>query len=1076
MKTWTHLLSWTAVLLLVAGAVVSLLHLRIARRRRWIGLAVLLILAAVAVAAINLPWFRSATMLVSGVHELAGAAVLMAAAALVLATLVSAGTLLRQHQAALNGVSELRRGAEKTLRRYQRMVETLPDAFVILENGRIRFVNRAFARIFGIDEEAALDRTLAEIVSPSGSLGAVAQWPPVSPDRNAWEGEAPKEVFLRRPDGEHRWIQARFNRVSRLGEPGLDVAVIRDVTEERNASNLRRVLYEITLEAQRDCEPQELFAALQRVLNKVMDARSFFVALYDAERDELSFPFYRDEMTPEAPPPMPPGKTLCGYVLRNGTPFFVDSTGFRDLQKRGEVELVGHEPQDWIGVPLMLHGRPAGVLAVQSYTEEKVYGKNEEALLTAAAGHLARLLELTRARRALREREERYRAIFDHSPTGIVQYDREWRVIDCNERLAAIVGSTRDQLLGLDLSQLDDRRPVAALQRALEGREGSYDGWYEPTRGVRKAWLSARTAPIFDENNEVHGAVALIEDQTAARLAEEELRRRDAIIESLSRAGQRLLACEDPDEAISAALAEIGLAAEADRVSVHRIVEPTGGRKEAVSAQSWIRSTATPASAASLDVVGPDALSRWSATLQSGETISGPVRDFPSSERMALARAGIRSLALIPVAGAGRWWGVMAVEDHQRERSFPGAEIEALRLAAATMGAAIHHNEAEQRLRMAEKMEAIGHLTSGIAHDFNNVLMAIRCSVDQLRGDPPPEPSAASRSLEIIDTATQRATTMIRHLLAFSRRQVIEPRPLDLNQLLVDFLPTARRIVPENINIEHIPEPGVAPVLADASQMEQVLINLLVNSRDAMPDGGTITIETRSVLIDGAYLTDHPWAHEGHHVVLIFSDTGCGMDSELLSRVFEPFFTTKQTGQGTGLGLATVYGIVKQHNGMVHIYSEPGLGTTVKVFLPVVEGRIDVREPPELAPVRGGTETILLVEDDENVREVVQGILRELGYTVIVTGDGREALGILQDRAEEINLVISDVVMPHVGGKELADAVAGRWPHLRFLFITGYSENVIHRGFIGLPGVAFLTKPFGRDQLARKIRAILGQS
>jgi len=988
---------------------------------------------------------------------------------------VAAGTLLRQLQESLSETADLRRRAERTLRRYERMVETLPDAFVILEDGRIRFANRAFSRILGIDTTAALGKAFVQLIDPSGRYPLAVGDLEATPDPDSEDRTVPNDILFRAPDGRQRWIEVRLNRVANLGRRALEVALVRDVTEQRQAANLHQVLYEMTFEAQRAQEPGELFAALQRVLDRVMDARNLFVALYDRERDELSFPYYRDEMEPEAPEPMAPGKTLTGHVLRTGEPLFLDSKAFRDLLDRGKVELVGPSSQDWIGVPLLLHGETAGVLAVQSYTAETRFGEYEKTLLTVVAGHLTRLLELKDAERALRERERHYRAIFDHSPAGIFHFDRQYHLIDCNDRIAAIFETTRERLIGFDLSQVRDRRIVPIFEKTIAGEEAAYEGWYEPTTGTRRAWVSVRTAPILDEEGQVTGGVAIVEDQTQARLAEEELRRRDAIIEAISSTGQRFLSCRDPGEAIDAALTKLGKAAGVDRVTVYRIVEPETGRRELVQVHSWAEGGVAPPEPASPELVGPRAIARWADALKKGQAITGPVRDYPPGERAALTRHGLKSLALIPVPVADNWWGLVAFEDHRQERYWFEPEIEALRLAAATMGAAIHHRETEQRLRTAEKMEAVGQLTSGIAHDFNNLLMAIRGAVEQLKAEPALASEAIQESIDIIDTATTRATAMTRHLLAFARRQVMEPKALDLDELLDRFLPTARRVMPENIDIDHLRAPLLSPVLADAGLIEQILMNLLLNSRDAMTSGGTITIETENAVVNGAFIADHPWAEEGRYVLLSVSDTGCGMDTEVLSRVFEPFFTTKDAGEGTGLGLATVYGIVKQHNGMVHIYSEPGLGTTVKVYLPTAERPATSVGSTIEGPVQGGTETLLLVEDDPGVRQVVRNLLAGLGYTVHVAEDGRRALELLEEEDGQIDLIISDVVMPHMGGKELADVASGRWPGIRFLFMTGYSENAIHKDFVKMEGITFLTKPFGRDELARKIRSILAE-
>ncbi|MCS7182765.1 MAG: PAS domain-containing protein [Thermoanaerobaculum sp.] len=378
----------------------------------------------------------------------------------------------------------------------------------------------------------------------------------------------------------------------------------------------------------------------------------------------------------------------------------------------------------------------------------------------------------------------------------------------------------------------------------------------------------------------------------------------------------------------------------------------------------------------------------------------------------------------------------------------------------------------EEQLRLAQRLEALGQLAGGIAHDFNNILTAIFASVDFLQGKLPADSSAAG-DVRVIREAAQRAAALTRQLLAFARRQVMEPQDLDLNAYLSHSLEMVRRVLPENIALDFIPGQRLGTVYADPGQLDQVILNLVVNARDAMPAGGILTVETENVLINGDYVREHPWAKEGRYVLLSISDTGVGMDRATLDRALEPFFTTKEPGKGTGLGLSTVYGIVKQHGGLLHLYSEPGKGTTVKVYLPIVQRRaVDVGG--KLAgPLVGGTETILVVEDEEAVRRVLAEALAGFGYRVLTAANGVEALAVAERHGFAVDLVLTDVVMPHMGGWELYEKIAARAPGVRFLFSTGYSENAVHQNFQKKPGIHLITKPYGLEALARKVREVL---
>ncbi len=379
--------------------------------------------------------------------------------------------------------------------------------------------------------------------------------------------------------------------------------------------------------------------------------------------------------------------------------------------------------------------------------------------------------------------------------------------------------------------------------------------------------------------------------------------------------------------------------------------------------------------------------------------------------------------------------------------------------------------ELEKQLRQAQRMESIGQLAGGVAHDFNNLLQAIVGSTEILQRGLGAQ-SPWQQELETIQRTSGRAAALTKQLLAFSRQTLITPQVCDPNPLVEDLLPIVKRLLPESIQLDFIPGQGAGLVFVDKTQFEQVILNLCVNARDAMPQGGAITVETTQVVVNGSYVEAHPWAKKGRYVLLTVTDSGVGMTPEVMARAFEPFFTTKSPGKGTGLGLSTVYGIVKQHGGMVNLYSEPGKGTAVKLYLPVAEQRAVEVGARVIGPVRGGSEKILVVEDDLEVLHVVTEVLRSLGYEVISASDGREALDIIRE-SPLVQLVLSDVVMPRMGGRELMEQARLLRPGLRFLLTSGYSENAVHHGFVLDPRINFISKPYGMDSLARKIRDAL---
>jgi signal transduction histidine kinase len=388
--------------------------------------------------------------------------------------------------------------------------------------------------------------------------------------------------------------------------------------------------------------------------------------------------------------------------------------------------------------------------------------------------------------------------------------------------------------------------------------------------------------------------------------------------------------------------------------------------------------------------------------------------------------------------------------------------------------------QAEDSLRQSQKMEAIGHLTGGVAHDFNNLLTVIGGGVETLQrllaaSPPPGDDTKIRRALSMIAQGAERAATLTHRLLAFARRQTLDPKPVDANKLVAGMSELLRRTLGESVALETVLAGGLWRTVADANQLENVLLNLAVNARDAMPDGGRLTIETANTWLDEAYAAEHEDVSAGQYVMIAVSDTGIGMDRDTLSRVFEPFFTTKDVGQGTGLGLSQVYGFIKQSNGHVNLYSEPGQGTAVKLYLPRLTAdrpEVVVEERQEVVEAGHG-ETILVVEDEAAVRELAVTSLKELGYRVLSAGDGAGALQALA-RNTAIDLLFTDIGLPGgMTGRQLAEAARARRPDLKVVYTTGYARNAIVHGGLLDPGQELLPKPFSYAALAAKIRAML---
>jgi nitrogen-specific signal transduction histidine kinase len=382
----------------------------------------------------------------------------------------------------------------------------------------------------------------------------------------------------------------------------------------------------------------------------------------------------------------------------------------------------------------------------------------------------------------------------------------------------------------------------------------------------------------------------------------------------------------------------------------------------------------------------------------------------------------------------------------------------------------------QAQLYLSQKLEAVGHLAGGIAHDFNNILTAIMGYGSLLQAKLKQDDPLRNHVDQIL-TSAERAAALVRSLLAYSRKQIINPRPVKINEIVVNVENMLQRIIGEDINLQTVLSEQDTTVVADAGQIEQILTNLATNARDAMPAGGALTIEAGVIEMDEQFIKAHGYGMQGPYVLLTVSDTGGGMDENTQKQIFEPFFTTKDVGKGTGLGLSTVYGIVKQHNGFINCYSEPGEGTTFKIYLPLATKPTGpavqpsaIGRPPLL---KGGSETILLAEDDDDLRKLIMQVLEDFGYTVLEASDGDAAVGLFREHYDTISLLLLDVIMPKKNGRDAYAEMREIEPAIKALFTSGYTADIIHKQGLLDQGLEFILKPVSPTELLKKVRDVL---
>ncbi|MFC1556076.1 PAS domain S-box protein, partial [candidate division KSB1 bacterium] len=867
-----------------------------------------------------------------------------------------------------------RKNAEEALYRTRFSIDKAVDSiFWITKDGRFFDVNEAACSELGYSKDELLNMYVKDIVQADPHDYQKRTW------QERWKlisekGYANFETWHKRKDGTTIPVEINASLSSFGGEEYI-VAFSRNLSNRQKADKIQEVLYKILDATLKTSTLEELLSAIHVQMNKLMDATNFYVALYDPENKTCTFPFAVDEYDEIPPFPMKIEGGLTEYILKTREPRLFNRELMLEMEESGEIDIIGKKPESWLGVPLLEEGEAVGVVAVQSYRDPKAYSESDLVILSYVSGHIALAIEKKKAESDLYDSRQKMALHVEKTPLGVIEWDLNFCVAAWNKSAEDMFGYTFEEAFGKHANELIMPEEIHNLadkiwQGLLAQKGGTRSNNEILTKDRKRIHCEWYNTPLINEQGEVIGVTSLVLDITERVIAEKELR--------FSRFSL--------DQSADAAY---WITPEAKFIYVNNAsCESLGYTQEEL-----INLTVYDVDPNFTKEIWP---AHWRDIKEKGPF---------SLESLHRRKDGTTFPVEITV-------NYLAYEDKEFNCAFVKDISDKKRIEKEKV-------QLQEQLFQSQKMESIGRLAGGIAHDFNNILTGIMGYSELLHMRFPDIDSTEGKAAYVILRSTERAAQLTRQLLGFARAGKYDPNPVSINRILEDTVRVLEKIFEKKIDVHLQLEKNLSVVVADSNQLGQVFTNILINAKDAMPNGGELSIISENSTVEKTSAL--PELKPGKYVKVQVKDTGTGIPDNLIKSIFEPFFTTKKEGQGTGLGLASAYGIVKNHDGYIYCDSEVGKGTVITIYLHSSKKTVEKRKEKKV--IKSGKATILLVDDEEDIRELGITLLEKLGYTILTANDGKEALSLYKKNQREIDLVILDMIMPNKGGKETFEAI-----------------------------------------------------